>query len=66
MESSEQISTLFMHATSYEIDPMNSLTLENVLSVANNEKMKVKVKVESNLSWVPEKSDKISTRLVGN
>ena len=37
MESSEQISTLFMHATSYEIDPMNSLTLENVLSVANSE-----------------------------
>ena len=26
-----------MHATSYDVDPMKSLTLGNVLSVANNE-----------------------------
>ena len=44
---------------------MKSLTLENVLSVAKW-KQKWKLKVESNLSWVPEKSYKILTRHVGN
>ena len=34
---------------------------ENVLAVAN-----VKLKVESNLSWVPEKLDKIFTRHVAD
>ena len=53
-----------MRATSYDIDPMKSLTLENCLSVAK--KWKRKLKVESNLSWVPGKSDKISTRYLGD
>ena len=55
----------WMRVTSYDVDPMKSLTLENVLSVAKW-KQKWKLKVESNLSWVPEKSYKILTRHVGN
>ena len=44
---------VFMHSNSYDVDSMNSLTLENVLSVANT---KTKWHV----------SDKIFTRHVGN
>ena len=32
---------MFTRLTSYDVDPMNSLTLKNVLSIANSEKESV-------------------------
>ena len=45
---------------------MNHLILENDLSVENSENENLFLKVESNPDQIPEKSNKIFTRHVGN